>query len=111
MPRQRLSQYHAGPAIFTYRGVSFFTKDGFNLDWAVETFPVTVDNYQQIDERIRQIPTKITFTPAGQWTLAILKVVYDMCRQDYGDYVTPVRTMGTITTNVVSIPNHRLLTG
>jgi len=107
----RLSDYHSGPAIVSFRGVNFFTKDGFDLEWTVETFPINVDNYQKIDERVRQVPTKITFTPAGQWTNAILAVLYDLCRQDYGDYVTPVRTLGAIASNVVTITAHRLLTG
>lgn len=109
MGAQSLTTYHSGPAIINYRGYPFFTKDGFTLDWLIETTPIIVDNYQQVDERVRRIPTKITFTPAGQWLG--LEVLYYLAGIPYGDYVTPVRTLGVIVSNHVGLANHNLLTG
>jgi hypothetical protein len=109
MSGQILSQYHSGPAIVNYRGYSYFTQAGFTLDWLLETTPVIVDNYQQIDERVRRIPAKITFTPAGQWLG--LEVLYNIANIPFGDYVTPVRPFGVIVSNVVGLANHNLLTG
>jgi hypothetical protein len=109
MSGQSLTQYHSGPAIVTYRGYSFFTQAGYTLDWTNETFPVIVDNYQQVDERVRRIPTKITFIPAGQWLG--LEVLYPYVNIPFGDYVTPVRTFGVIVSNHVGLANHNLLTG
>ncbi len=109
MSGQSLTTYHSGPAIVNYRGYSFFTQAGFTLDWLLETFPVVVDNYQQVDERVRRIPTKITFTPAGQWLG--LEVLYYLANIPFGDYVTPVRTLGVIVSNVVGLAGHNLLTG
>lgn len=109
MGAQSLTTYHAGPAIITFRGYSIFTQAGIKMDWSLETFPVVVDNYQQVDERVRRISAKVTFIPAGQWLG--LEVLYYLANIPFGDYTSPVRTLGTIVSNVVGLPNHHLLTG
>ena len=108
---QTLTTYHAGPAIIGFRGVNFFSTAGYSIDWLIESFPIVVDAYQQIDERVRRQPVRLRFTPAGFWKAADLAILYYLGSQSFGDLVTPVRTLGTIVANVCNIPGHGLLSG
>jgi hypothetical protein len=100
-----------GPALVTYRGQTFYSQGDITLDPSIETFPIMVDRYQQVDERVKNQPIKLSFTPAGEWEA--LNVLFPYASTVLGDLITPVRTFGTVVpaTNLITITGHGLTSG
>lgn len=109
MPGPSLTQVFGGPAIVTYRGQTFYSKSDITLDLAPELFPIVVDPYAQIDERVRAQPVKVRFQPAGEWKS--LAVLFAYATINFGDLVTPVRGLLDVNLNQVNVPNHQLQSG
>jgi hypothetical protein len=55
-----------GPAIVTFNGVTFWIKDEIKIATRYDLFDIVVSGRGKLDERIQQIITEITFTPAGE---------------------------------------------
>lgn len=55
-----------GPAIVIFNGVTFWTRDAIKVVTKYDTFAVAVAGLGTVDERVKQIITEITFTPAGE---------------------------------------------
>ncbi|MFH0907195.1 MAG: hypothetical protein V1929_00330 [bacterium] len=65
-----------GPASIMLGGSTIYTQGDIKCSFAIETFPVMSAAYGQTDERLKDITIKLSFTPAGQWTTALLAVLY-----------------------------------
>ena len=98
-----------GPALVSYRGATFYAKSDITLELAQQTFPVSVDAYREVDERVRRQPIRVRFIPAGEWES--LTVLYDYDNSPLGDLITPNRTLGVIVSNRITCYSHLLLTG
>ena len=106
---QSVTQILGGPALVTYRGGTFYSKGDIILELALQTFPVEVDAYRQVDERVRRMPVRCRFTPVGEWEA--LTTLFPYANMLLGDLVTPVRTLGVIIVKVVTCMGHRLQSG
>lgn len=104
-----ITQVIGGPAVVTYRGSSFFSKSDIILEVSPDLFPIEVDPFGKVDERVAAQPVKVRFTPAGEWEA--LGVLFAYANIPFGDLITPVRTMGVVVGNVVTLYNHRLQSG
>lgn len=109
MPGQSVTQIIGGPAIITYRGATLRSKGDITLETQLETFPVNTSLLEQVDERVNEHPITIRFVPDGEWSN--LGVLFPYVNTFFGDFVTPVRTLGSITANAASAPNHNLTSG
>lgn len=67
---------YKGPAIVTYNSVVFYTKDAHVVSIKGETFPVSTNQFGVVDQRLKQIISTITFTPAGVVSAAAIAVLY-----------------------------------
>lgn len=56
----------AGPAIVTYNGVTWYSKDDIAVRIVRETWDVATSRHGRIDQRMKSISAEITFTPSGQ---------------------------------------------
>jgi hypothetical protein len=63
-----LALFRGGPATVTYRGVTFFSKDGVSVDLSPTVFNVGSDAYQDRDPRLLERQLRVSFTPAGKWS-------------------------------------------
>jgi hypothetical protein len=109
MPGISVPTILGGPALVSFRGATFYSKGDILLEVALQTFPIEVDAYRQVDERVRRMPVRCRFTPAGEWEA--LSVLYPYANLMLGDLITPVRTMGVIISNVVTLLGHKLQSG
>ncbi|MGB8355781.1 MAG: hypothetical protein WCD79_17920 [Chthoniobacteraceae bacterium] len=93
-----LAKISGGPAIILYRGATLFTKDGVKLDASLDTFNVSVDGISaKADERVTQMPIKITATPDGAW--GNLAVLFPYFAAPIGSFTTPRMPIGAINTS------------
>lgn len=83
-----------GPCIIQMGGATIYTKDDAKAVTSFETFPIMTAAFGKVDERVREIKTEITFTPAGEWEAAALAVLLP--------YTNPV--MGTSLFGAVDTP-------
>lgn len=109
MPGQSVAELIGGPCIITHRGGTFRSKGDITLDLAIETFNVETSLLGKVDERFREHPIKIHFVPDGEWTN--LGVLWPYANTFFGDYVTPQRTVFSITANAIFSPSHNLIAG
>jgi hypothetical protein len=66
MPISRASIIR-GPAIVTYNGATFYSKDDIKLVTELETFDIEVSAYGKADERVKNRKMTVSFTPSGAW--------------------------------------------
>lgn len=109
MPGQSVTQIIGGPAIITYRGATLRSKGDITLESQLETFPINTSLLEQVDERVSQHPITVKFVPDGEWSNLV--VLFPYVNTFFGDFITPVRTLGSITANAASVPNHNLQSG
>lgn len=109
MPGQSVAQLIGGPCLITYRGGTFRSKGDITLDLAIETFNVDTSILAKVDERYREHPIKLHFVPDGEWTN--LSVLWPYANTYFGDYVTPQRTVFSITSNQIYSPSNNLIAG
>ena len=110
MSGQSVTKIVGGPALISYRGASFYSQGDITLELAIDTFPVEVDAYRQVDERVRGQPIRVRFTPAGEWES--LAVLFAYAGIPFGDLITPVRGLGTICPpGTVTCLKHKLQNG
>lgn len=67
---------YEGPAIVQMGGETFYSKDDVKVDVYFETNPINSSAYGKVDERVKNIEAKISFTPVGQWTSGALAILY-----------------------------------
>lgn len=67
---------YEGPATVTMGGVVFYSKDNVSVEIFRDTNPIKSSAYGKVDERIKDIGAKISFTPVGQWTTSALAVLF-----------------------------------
>jgi hypothetical protein len=103
----------AGPAVITYKGATFASKEDISLNLANETFDVNVDAYGKVDERSDRKVASVSFTPIGDW--ANLSILFPAALQVIGGLTTPVRTFLSTdvnaTTDVITVTAHAFATG
>lgn len=87
MPGQSLTTVIGGPCLITYRGSTFRSKGDVLTGLALETFAIETSLYGQVDERVREGPIKISFTPDGEWTA--LSVLWPYANTPIGTFITP----------------------
>jgi hypothetical protein len=109
MPGQSVTELIGGPCIITYRGATFRSKGDITLDLAIETFNVETSLLGKVDERQREHPIKLHFVPDGEWTS--LGILWPYANTFFGDYVTPQRTVFSITANAIYSPSNNLIAG
>lgn len=56
-----------GPALVKYRGATFYSKGDIVLTPTKQTFPIEIDRFGKVDERVSDEELKVTFEPSGQW--------------------------------------------
>ncbi|ODU24768.1 MAG: hypothetical protein ABS95_01490 [Verrucomicrobia bacterium SCN 57-15] len=56
------------PSVLVYNGNSFYSKDGFKLNYKRDTFKVVSDMAGELDERLLRDSVEISWNPAGQIT-------------------------------------------
>lgn len=56
-----------GPAIVTYGGSTFYSKDDIALDLTTDTFDIATSLHGKVDERVISRALKVRFTPSGEW--------------------------------------------
>jgi hypothetical protein len=66
MPLTRASIIR-GPAVVTFNGATFYSKDDIKLVTELETFDIEVSAYGKADERVRNRKMTVSFTPSGAW--------------------------------------------
>ena len=62
------TQIIEGPAIVTYKGITFYTKDAITWTLGITPFDVTTNVHGVVSTRYDDILSKLSFTPAGVWT-------------------------------------------
>lgn len=87
MPGQSLTTVIGGPCLITYRGSTFRSKSDVITSLALETFAIETSLYGQVDERVREGPIKISFTPDGEWSA--LTVLWPYANTPIGTFITP----------------------
>ena len=65
-----------GPAKYTHRGATFFSKEDVTITTEKETFEVNTSVHGKVDERAIEVVCKASVTPEGRVTQAILDVFY-----------------------------------
>ncbi len=104
-----LTQVIGGPALVSYRGSSFYSKSDITLEITPDLFDIEVEPFGLVDKRVKTQPVKVRFTPAGEWKA--LATLWAYATIPFGDLITPVRTMGVVVANVVTLLNHQLQSG
>ncbi len=56
-----------GPAIVTFNGGTFYSKDDIKVEMGLETFNIDSSAYGKIDERAKERVAKVSFTPVGEY--------------------------------------------
>lgn len=64
MPANRTSIIRGGAQI-TYAAQKFYTRGTISIERVTETFPLTVDGFGEIDQRVDNVMHRIRFTPEG----------------------------------------------
>ena len=67
MPLSR-SSILRGPAVITFNGATFYSKDDIKLITELDTFDIEISAFGKIDERVRNRKITVSFTPSGAWT-------------------------------------------
>ena len=101
-----------GPAKASYGGATIYSKEDIIEEIDLETFDITTDRFQKVDERVSGTPVRVRLTPIG--ILADLIPFYNfIANLPLGDLMTPVRTFGTVTAgdDSVEIEGHKLRAG
>lgn len=101
MPGISLTQVIGGPCLMTYRGATFRSKGDVSMNMELATFPIETSLLGQVDERVREHPLKLTFTPDGEWTN--LGVLWPYANTPFGSYITPQFPFGTIAANQINV--------
>lgn len=77
MPQFNRSLFNAkGPVRAVYAGAEFYHNGDAKLDLALETMKVKPDGFATADERPVDLIPKISLTPAGDWTAAIIAALW-----------------------------------
>lgn len=93
-----------GPAILTWKGVSFYSKKGFKVSHERETFKVGADTFGTIDERLKSEVFKISWEPDGQIenTANFIKAYYPYLVADIGKSIFG-RSVNSTTSDAVVV--------
>lgn len=65
-----------GPAVITYNGATFYSKDDIQCMVDEETFEIMTSTYGPVDERQKERKAEITFTPCGEWETTAISVLW-----------------------------------
>ena len=109
MPGQSVTQLIGGPCLISYRGATFRSKGDVTLNLLNETFPIETSILGQVDERVRELPIRIHFTPDGEWTN--LGVLFPFALTPFGTYITPQYTAVSINANQIYCPGNNAIAG
>jgi hypothetical protein len=63
-------------ALIQMGGQSFYAKDEIKVTPVIETFPITSSIHGKVGERKKSVSFKISFTPVGMWSTALLAVLH-----------------------------------
>lgn len=74
-----------GPAVVTFGGATFYSKDDIQLEMSLGTFEVVTSLLGKVDERVNSRAMKVRFTPAGEWEA--LSVLWPYGASNIGDSV------------------------
>lgn len=66
MTISRQTTRYKGACIVVFNGVTFFSQDPVKVSTAYETFDISTSAYGVVDKRLKQLVTKVSFTPAGE---------------------------------------------
>jgi len=103
-----------GPAIVTYRGVTFYSKGDVALTSENESFDVTTDRFGVIEPRSLNKNLQLSFIPDGRYA-GFFGILYPHASAIPGQLTTRVRSFlpaaVTIGTEVINIPSHNYTAG
>lgn len=80
-----------GPAIVTYKGATFYSKDDVKVTLENETFDVVVDRFGNVEKRSANKSAQVTFTPDGRYT-GYFGVLFPYGNAIPGTLTTPVKS-------------------
>lgn len=89
-----------GPASITFGSQVIYTEGDIKCQLAVQTFPLNTAAYGKVDDRLDDVTIKLSFTPAGKWTTALLAVLYP--------YTNPTSGTSIFTSSDVPLTLHPL---
>lgn len=101
MPGQSVATIIGGPCLITYRGGTFRSKGDVTAHLELETFPIETSLYGQVDERVREEPTRISFVPDGEWSN--LSVLWPYASTPFGTFITPQFSVASIAANQMNV--------
>ena len=73
-----------GPAIITFKSQTFYTEGDITLTPNLSTFKINTAALGEVDERLDDIITDISFKPAGVWTAAQIAVLWPYANPTIG---------------------------
>jgi hypothetical protein len=110
-----LAQLLEGPAIVLYKGQQFYSARTLDAHFTQEDFPIETAAYGPIDRRARQPSVLITLQPIGEFTDALVKVLFPWTNPKFGQLVTPIsswlNTAVSVANNTITITAHGLRPG
>lgn len=65
-----------GPALCTYKGGKFYTKEDFEIKIAKETLQINTSAHGKVDERAIEISLEASITPEGRWSTALINSIW-----------------------------------
>lgn len=95
-----------GPAVISYKGASFWSRDNIVFDPSLSTFGVETDRFNEVDQRLDQVRASVQFTPIG--ILANLSVLFPYADLALGEWITVKRVVEAVTNaaNTITITAH-----
>lgn len=85
-----------GPAVVTFNGATFYSKDDIQCEVDEATFEIMTSLYGVIDDRVSHREARITFTPCGEWETTAIGVLWP-----YANYLIGQSLFGTDTPLVI----------
>lgn len=96
MTISRSTTRYKGACIVQFNTLTFFSKDGVKVSTAYELFDITTSAHGVVDKRIKQIVTKISFTPCGELEgtspADVLTTLFPHINPVYGSSAMPATT-------------------
>jgi hypothetical protein len=88
-----------GPALNSYRGGKFFSKEDFEIKTNLETLEIDTLAHGKVDERAINAHVEASFTPEGRWSNALINSIWS----DFANMVKGTSLVGYTATHAGSV--------
>ena len=110
-----LAQLLEGPAIVLYKGQQFYSARTLDAHFTQEDFPIETAAFGPIDRRARQPSVLVTLMPIGEFSDALVEVLFPWRNPKFGQLVTPLSswtyTSVDTTAKTIAITGHGMRAG